>query len=186
MVDEKQLGLMLKALRFAAEKHQHQRRKNAEASPYINHPIQVADLLWDVGQVRDLDLILAALLHDTIEDTDTRPEEIETLFGKPIRGLVEEVTDDTSLPKAVRKQLQIEHASRLSLGAKLIKLADKISNIGDIAQKPPEGWDRQRRVDYLTWSEQVVAGLRGSNLHLEALYDRVLRDGREKLRQEGG
>src|SRR5262245_50485669 len=133
MFDDRQIGLILRALCFAAEKHRHQRRKNAGADPYINHPIAVAELLWDVGQVRDTNLIVAALLHDTVEDTDAKPDEIEAPFGKEVLALVLEVTDDKSLPNPARKQQQVQHAPHLSQSAKQLKLADKISNIGDIA-----------------------------------------------------
>src|SRR5689334_21040807 len=121
----KDISLILKALSFSAEKHKSQRRKGAEESPYINHPINVAQLLWEVGGVREIATIVAAILHDTVEDTETTPEEIEENFGQVVRKLVEEVSDDKSLPKAERKRLQIEHAPHLSLGAKQIKLADK-------------------------------------------------------------
>src|ERR1051326_1688623 len=110
MFEDKQVGLIIKAVRFAATKHRSQRRKNAEASPYVNHVIQVAELLWEVGEVRDPALIIAALLHDTIEDTETTPNEIESLFGKGVLSVVLEVTDDKSLKDAQRKQLQVEHA----------------------------------------------------------------------------
>src|ERR1041384_6704850 len=100
-------GLLLNALRFAAEKHNDQRRKDAKASPYINHPIQVAEILWRVGDVRDTTLLVASLLHDTIEDTGTTPAEIKASFGEDVLALVLEVTDDKSLPKEVRKELQV-------------------------------------------------------------------------------
>src|SRR5205085_5102772 len=143
MFDEKQISSLLKSARFAAEKHQHQRRKGASALPYINHPIQVAELLWDVGQVRDSNVLLAAVLHDTIEDTATTPDEIEKLFGKEVLALVQEVTDDKRLKDAERKRLQMEHAPHLSPGAKQIKLADKISNLQDLTQDPPKDWSLQ-------------------------------------------
>jgi guanosine-3',5'-bis(diphosphate) 3'-pyrophosphohydrolase len=184
--DDKQIGLIFKALRFAAEKHRGQRRKNAEASPYINHVIEVADLLWDVGGVRDVNLIVAALLHDTLEDTETRPDEIEALFGREVLALVREVTDDESLKSQERKQLQIEHAPHLSLETKQLKLADKISNIRDVGTNPPKDWDLKRRANYLAWAEQVAAGLRGSNPNLERLFDQVLPQGREELKHEAG
>ena len=171
-------GLLLKALRFSADKHRNQRRKDVTQSPYINHPIEVVQLLWDVGGVRDIDVLLAAILHDTIEDTETRPEEISAAFGEAVKGFVLEVTDDKSLPKGERKRLQIETAHGKSYGAKLIKLADKSCNIRDLVTRPPEEWPVERRRDYLLWSEQVVAGLRGTNAALEKYYDHELSSGK--------
>ena len=175
---------MLTALRFAADKHKNQRRKDEEASPYINHPIAVADTLWQIGEVRDVVTIVGALLHDTIEDTETEPSEIETLFGKEVLSLVQEMSDDKSLPKATRKQLQIEHAPHISTRAKQLKLSDKICNVRDIATSPPSHWDWQRRLDYLDWTEQVVRGIRGTSPRLESLYDEVTTAARQKLAEE--
>jgi len=176
--------VLLKAIHFSADKHRDQRRKNVEASPYINHPIDVAEMLARVGKVENLDVIVAAILHDTIEDTDTTPEEIESLFGKRVLSLVQEVTDDKSLPKSVRKQLQVLHAPHKSPGAKLIKIADKISNLLDLAHSPPVTWSHQRKLEYIDWSEQVVSGLRGSNTRLDELFDQVVAKVREKLAED--
>ncbi len=174
-------GLLLKALRYASQKHSDQRRKNAQASPYINHPIQVAQILWDVAGVRDNTLLVAAILHDTIEDTDATPEEIKDQFGEEVLALVLEVTDDKSLPKQTRKQLQVEHAPHKSDKAKLLKIADKISNVGDIINWPPKDWSLERRQEYLLWTEKVVAGLRGVNEKLEIQYDILLAQGKKSL-----
>jgi len=176
---EDSAGMILKALRFSAEKHSDQRRKDAKSSPYINHPIQVAETLWEVGGVRDNALLVAALLHDTIEDTDATPEEIKRAFGEEVLGLVLEVTDDKSLPKQIRKQLQIENAAKKSLKAKLLKLADKLCNIHDLIHSPPSSWSLKRRQEYLAWSEKVVRGVRGTNKDLEARYDEVLKEGKQ-------
>jgi len=127
---------------------------------------------------------MAAVLHDTVEDTKTTPEELEALFGRRVRRLVGEVTDDKRLPKAVRKQLQVKHAARSSRGAKLIKFGDKISNVQDVTHRPPVKWSLKRRRKYLTWSKRVLAGCRGCNARLEAYYDQVLRDGRAVLRRK--
>ncbi len=167
-------GLVLKALRFSAEKHRDQRRKDAKSSPYINHPIQVAETLWTVGGVRDANLLVAAILHDTIEDTGTQPGEIKTEFGEDVLALVLEVTDDKSLPKPVRKQLQVDNAPHKTQSAKLLKLADKISNVQDIIASPPKDWSLERQKEYLLWTEKVVAGLRGVNKALETYYDNLL------------
>ena len=172
---------ILKALHFAAVKHRDQRRKDAEVSPYINHPIEVAELLARVGGVTDLVILQGAILHDTIEDTETTPEELEAAFGPEVRRVVEEVTDDKRLPKAERKRLQIEHATDLSERAKQIKIADKISNVQAVTQAPPADWSLERRCEYLDWTEQVVTGLRGCNQSLEYFYDQVLEYGRSVL-----
>jgi GTP diphosphokinase / guanosine-3',5'-bis(diphosphate) 3'-diphosphatase len=173
--------LILKAVKFAADKHRTQRRKDADASPYINHPIDVAEMLVRVGAVNDPEIIAAALLHDTIEDTETSPEEIRIEFGEKVLSLVLEVTDDKSLPKEVRKALQVQHAPHISRGAKQIKIADKISNLLDIIHTPPLNWTLQRRLEYLDWAERVVLGLRGVNVALDELFDRVLAEGRRTL-----
>lgn len=175
---------LLQAIHFAADKHREQRRKDVEASPYINHPIEVAEMIARVGQVNDLITLQGAILHDTIEDTMTSPEELESLFGADVRRVVEEVTDDKSLPKAERKQLQIEHAPHLSWRAQLVKLADKISNVRGVTETPPAEWSLERRMEYLDWTERVVAGLRGCNANLEALYDELLAQGRMTLGSE--
>ena len=122
-----------------------------------------------MGQVADLIVLQSAILHDTIEDTETTPEEIEALFGREVRGVVAEMTDDKSLPKAERKRLQIEHAPQLSRRAQIVKIADKISNVRAMREAPPADWSLERRLEYLDWTKQVVAGLRGCNAPLEAL-----------------
>jgi guanosine-3',5'-bis(diphosphate) 3'-pyrophosphohydrolase len=172
---------ILKALKFAARKHRDQRRKGNEACPYVNHLIEVAEILSCVGGIDDLTTLQAAILHDTIEDTDATAAELESQFGPEVRSLVEELTDDKRLPKQERKRLQIECAPRLSTRAKLIKIADKISNIRDVTYLPPSHWPWQRRSDYLDWAEQVVAGARGSNQLVEDLFDRTLDEGRRVL-----
>ncbi len=174
-------GQLLEAIRFSAEKHRNQRRKDSEQSPYINHPIEVTQLLWEVGRVRDIDVLLAAVLHDTVEDTDTRPEEIRERFGVQVLSFVMEVTDDKSLPKAKRKRLQIENAAHKSYSAKLIKLADKACNVRNLVTMPPKDWSLERRQKYLLWTEQVVAGLRGTNAALEEYYDHELASGKMLL-----
>lgn len=167
------INLVLKALAFAAAKHKDQRRKDVDASPYINHPISLANILCNEASITDIDVICAALLHDTVEDTDTEPEELEAGFGKAIHDIVMEVTDDKSLPKEVRKQRQIDHAAHLSDKAKLVKLADKIANLRDVADSPPPDWDLERRRNYFDWGKDVIDRLRGTDARLEALFDAV-------------
>jgi guanosine-3',5'-bis(diphosphate) 3'-pyrophosphohydrolase len=178
------LTLVLKALNFSAGKHRHQRRKNTAASPYINHPIEVACILWTIGGIADETAIIAALLHDTIEDTDATPEEIGAAFGAEVLGLVLEMSDNKRLPKQERKREQIVHSPHLSPRAKLIKLADKICNVRDIAFDPPDRWSRERRIEYLAWAEAVIAGLRGVNAGLEKHFDDTLALARKKLAEE--
>jgi len=165
------IALLLRALAFAAHKHRDQRRKDAEASPYINHPIALAEVLAREGGVGDIEVLCAALLHDTIEDTDTTEDELREAFGDRIAGIVAEVTDDTSLPKAERKRAQIDHAPALSEGARLVKLADKICNLRDVASHPPSRWELARRQEYFEWARQVIDGLRGASPSLEAAFD---------------
>jgi guanosine-3',5'-bis(diphosphate) 3'-pyrophosphohydrolase len=166
-----ELAPLLRALAFAAHKHRDQRRKDAEASPYINHPIALADVLVNEGGITDIEVLCAALLHDTVEDTDTTTEELERAFGARIAGTVAEVTDDKTLAKAERKRLQVEHAATISREAKLVKLADKICNLRDVAARPPAEWDLARRREYFEWAKSVVDRLRGVNPRLEAAFD---------------
>jgi len=165
------LPLIVQALEFAAHKHRDQRRKDAQASPYINHPIALANVLVLEGAVDDPVVLSAALLHDTVEDTQTTPAELREAFGERIAGIVEEVTDDKDLPKAERKRLQIEHASHISHEAKLVKLADKICNVRDVAYHPPAKWDLARRREYFDWAKAVVDQLRGVHPALEKKFD---------------
>lgn len=168
------VGLLLRAVAFAAEKHKNQRRKDAEATPYVNHPIALANVLKQEGGVDDVAVLSAAILHDTIEDTETTADELRALFGEEITKIVEEVTDNKSLPKAERKRLQIEHAAHASPKAKLVKLADKICNLRDIASNPPVDWSEERKQEYFMWAGRVVAGCRGMNPSLEMLLDELL------------
>jgi guanosine-3',5'-bis(diphosphate) 3'-pyrophosphohydrolase len=172
------LAKLLHAASFAAKKHRYQKRKGDDAEPYVNHPLEVANILANVGKIEDYDILIAAVLHDTIEDTETTREELTELFGERVCGFVLEVTDDKSLDKAERKQRQIEHAPHLSAGAKQIKLGDKISNITDVTNSPPAGWSRERRIEYINWGEKVVAGLRGVNADLEDHFDETVRKAR--------
>jgi guanosine-3',5'-bis(diphosphate) 3'-pyrophosphohydrolase len=172
---------LLIALDFAAERHSTQRRKDAAQTPYINHVIEVAALLARHGAT-DRTALLAAILHDTIEDTETTPDELADRFGPEVRDAVLEVTDDKSLPKEERKRLQVEHAPHLSHAARLVKLGDKISNVRYVAHHPPPSWSLERRREYLDWTERVIAGLRGTNSALEARYDAALAEARTMIR----
>jgi GTP diphosphokinase / guanosine-3',5'-bis(diphosphate) 3'-diphosphatase len=167
------VAIVLRAAQFAAEKHRHQRRKDVHASPYINHPIELAKVLANEGGVSDPDVLCAALLHDTIEDTETTAEELRAAFGDAITDIVLEVTDDKALSKEDRKRLQIEHAPHVSHQAKLVKLADKICNLRDIISSPPAKWSLQRKQEYFDWAAKVVAGARDANPRLAAIFDEV-------------
>jgi len=169
--DRGDIALLLRALAFAAHKHRDQRRKDAEASPYINHPIALAEVLALEGGVTDVEVLAAALLHDTIEDTQTTPEELEQNFGAAIASIVLEVTDNKMLQKRTRKRMQVAHAARASREAKLVKLADKICNLRDVAARPPAHWDLGRRREYFEWAKQVIDRLRGTHPALEAAFD---------------
>ncbi len=172
---------LLAATLYAARQHADQRRKGHGTLPYVNHVIEVAELVARVGECDDGAVLQAALLHDTVEDTATTFEDIEERFGSDVRSLVEEMTDDKDLPKAERKRLQILHAPETSDRGKLIKLADKISNIRDIVHRPPPDWDLERRRAYVVWGEAVVAGCRGVNEGLEDLFDQVVAEAWESL-----
>lgn len=164
---------LISAIAFAANKHKNQRRKDADASPYINHPIALANLLLNEAGVEDQRVLIAAVLHDTIEDTDTTEQELVRYFGKDVADIVLEVTDDKALPKAERKRLQIEHAAHISRRAKLVKLADKICNLRDITASPPADWSVDRKREYFDWAKSVVDRLRGVHPGLEHLFDKA-------------
>ena len=168
-------------MNFAAQKHSTQRRKDGAATPYINHPIEVAMHLAEVGKVEDEDILIAALLHDTIEDTDTTQEEIAAEFGDPVAGLVAECTDDKSLGKMERKRLQVVNAPKKSSGAKQIKIADKTCNLKSIHSDPPEEWSSQRKLEYFQWAEKVVDGLLGVNNALDREVLAVMEKGKQSF-----
>ena len=168
--------LLLEAVAFAADKHRNQRRKDAEASPYINHPIALASLLKREG-VDDVVVLCAALLHDTIEDTNTTADELRVLFGEVITSVVLEVTDDKNIDKSERKRLQVANAPMLSERAKLVKLADKICNVYDMVAAPPADWSLTRKREYLEWAKDVVDRIRGTHPGLEGIFDEVYAKG---------
>ena len=174
-MDETGLKLLTKALAFAAHKHRDQRRKDPGASPYINHPIGLANVLVNEGKVSQPEILCAAILHDTLEDTETRVEELTQAFGGVISRIVMEVTDDKSLPKPARKRAQVDHAPSLSLEAKAVKLADKICNLRDVEQAAPPDWSLSRRQAYFDWAKEVVDQLRGDHPLLEAIFDQQYR-----------
>jgi len=170
------LVTVLRAADAAARWHVGQRRKGAAQEPYVGHLLEVARLVAEATAGADPNLIVAALLHDTIEDQGVTREEIAAKFGDDVAGLVVEVTDDKALPKAERKRLQIEHAPMLTPRAKILKLADKISNLRSLATSPPAHWPMQRRADYVVWTSKVVQGLRGASGVLEQQFDQAAAD----------
>ena len=175
------MSKLLRATHFAAQKHESQRRKNTAATPYINHPIEVAAHLNRVGDVNDEEILIAAVLHDTIEDTDTTEAEIRDQFGQNVLGLVLECTDDKTLEKAERKRLQVVNAPKKSDGAKQIKIADKTCNLKSILEDPPKGWAITRQLEYFQWASRVYDGLKGVNQALDAEIELVLQQGIERL-----
>ena len=168
---------LCRALDFAARKHIDQRRKGARAEPYLNHLAEVARLLAEATGGDDPALVIAGLLHDTLEDTATSRAELVAAFGTDVADLVAEVSDDKSLASAERKRLQIEHAASRSARAKLIKIADKTSNLRGIATSPPADWSSARKRTYFEWAVAVVAGCRGVNPRLEGWFDDAYRTG---------
>jgi guanosine-3',5'-bis(diphosphate) 3'-pyrophosphohydrolase len=158
MTPEDSVDLLLRATVFAAHQHRHQTRKG-DGAPYINHPIRVAHTVSNLAGVREGWIVAAAMLHDTVEDTDATLDEIERTFGARVAGIVGEVTDDRSLPKVKRKQLQIEHGPHMSEASRIVKLADKLDNLRDMTVSPPQGWSPDRVLGYCCWAYHVVEGL---------------------------
>lgn len=169
------------ALLFAAKKHTDQRRKGDRGEPYVNHLIEVVDILAQFTGGTDAELLAAGALHDTIEDTDTKYEDLKKAFGENIADIVQECTDDKSLPKAERKRLQVENAPHKSDKAKLVKIADKISNLRSIIDSPPPDWSLERKQEYFAWAKKVVDGLRGVNEGLDKEFDKTYKQGVQKL-----
>lgn len=167
------LQSLLKAIVFAAEKHEGQYRDGPARVPYIIHPIGVAHSLFVEGQVRSVNVLIAALLHDTLEDTETTVEEIEALFGPRVRYTVEELTDDPLLSSQERKQKQVEHAPYMSLNAQLVKLADRLYNIRDMKDVD---WPKSNKLRYLAWGEKLLSALRGTNEALELALEEEIFD----------
>ncbi|KAK4879309.1 hypothetical protein RN001_007455 [Aquatica leii] len=167
--------LLIKCINFAAVKHRDQRRLDPEGTPYINHPIGVAYILTNEAKVSDVEVIQAAILHDTVEDTNTTLEEIEEEFGSKVSSIVAEVTDDKTLHRDTRKALQIQHAPTCTFPAKLVKLADKLYNLRDLDRAVPRKWTAYRVQEYFVWSKKVVEGLRGTNKWMEESLDELFK-----------
>lgn len=172
---------LMKAADFAARKHEKQKRKGELAEPYVNHVLEVARLVAEATGGADPVPVIAALLHDTIEDTGVKPEELEAEFGAEVAAIVAEVTDDKSKPKELRKQLQVDTAARKSHRAKLVKIADKLSNLTSLVNSPPADWSHTRKREYVKWAAEVVDRCRGVNPWLEARFDEAHRTARGRL-----
>jgi (p)ppGpp synthase/HD superfamily hydrolase len=172
---------LARAVDFAARKHQDQRRKGGQAEPYLNHVAEVARLVAEATEGRDPVAVIGAVLHDTVEDTPTTLAELEAEFGPEVAALVAEVTDDKSLEKAERKRLQVETAPAKSDRAKLVKIADKISNLHSLMSSPPATWDADRKRIYVAWAKQVVDGCRGVNSRLDDQFDEAYRQANQVL-----
>jgi (p)ppGpp synthase/HD superfamily hydrolase len=162
---------LTQAVDYAARQHIAQRRKGERAEPYINHLTEVAALLAEATDGEDVVLLMGGLLHDTLEDTDATYEDLVDRFGPEVAALVAEVTDDKSLPKEERKRLQIEKTAAKSRRARLLKLADKTSNLRSLVASPPAGWSQARLGDYVVWAYDVVRSCRGLNPRLETAFD---------------
>lgn len=171
------ISFVIRAAHFAADKHRDQRRKDVKATPYINHPLALAQILSEEGGVNDPVVIAAALLHDTVEDTETTFGEIEAAFGKEVADVVREVTDDKNMEKLERKQAQVDHAPSISHRAKLVKLADRIANCRDLIANPPHDWEEDRRREYFEWSSQVVSALGNAHSVLQTKFREVFEQG---------
>ncbi len=176
------LALVLKAATFAAHKHRDQRRKDAKATPYINHPLALAQALCEEGAVDDPIVLAAALLHDTIEDTETTYDELRGQFGARIADIVIEVTDTKFLGKSVRKRLQLAKAGRASAAAQQVKIADKLCNLRDMLANPPAKWSEKRKQEYFDWAKAVMDQIRRANLQLAEKFDAVYEAGRGRKR----
>ncbi len=165
------LVLLARAADYAARQHVAQRRKGERSEPYVNHLTEVASLLAEATDGNDVVLLLGGLLHDTLEDTDSTYEDLVERFGPEVAALVAEVTDDKALPKQDRKRLQIEKTASKSTRARLLKIADKTSNLRSLVTSPPAGWSIERLREYVVWARDVVRSCRGLNPRLEAAFD---------------
>lgn len=168
-----EIQLLVRAIAFASEKHKAQKRKDISKTPYINHPIDLLEVLACEGNVTDIPTLCAAALHDTIEDTQTTAEELKSIFGDKITAIVLDLTDDKSLPKLERKEKQIEHAPHCLPEAKVVKIADKICNLRNILEMPPKNWVKEEKLTYFHWSSRVVNAIRGSHSVLEEVFDKL-------------
>jgi guanosine-3',5'-bis(diphosphate) 3'-pyrophosphohydrolase len=181
MSNQMLLSQYIDAILFATKKHQGQTRKDRNHSPYITHPIAVVLVIVEIGKITEPNIIISAILHDTIEDTNTTPKELSQNFGNEVLKIVLEVTDDKSLPKEERKRLQVKHAPDLSYAARIVKWGDKLVNCRDILTNPPEDWPIERRQNYIQWAADVLAQIRDTNPLLEAEFDQMVEEAENEL-----
>lgn len=175
------VGLVSAAAEFAARQHGGQQRKGRSDEPYVSHLAEVANMLAIVTEGKDAELVAAGWLHDTIEDTGTTREELAAKFGERVASLVVEVTDDMSLSTDERRRRQIEDAPKKSSSAKLIKIADKISNVRARIVSDPSQAEREDLADYFGWADKVVAGCKGNNAKLDQMYAETAAEARRVL-----
>jgi hypothetical protein len=175
---------LTKALAFAAEAHRNHRRKGASQEPYINHLIEVLDLVASVDG-GDMDVLIAALLHDVLEDTPIDYDELIARFGERVAHIVQENSDDMTLPKPERRLARLASISKKSREARLVKFADIISNLRAIAVSPPAGWSNDRRLGYLHSCRNLVDAGRGSNSEIEHVFDDTAKAVEQAIRAEG-
>lgn len=171
--------MVIQAIDFAAGQHKFQRRKGFYRIPYINHPIRVMRILAEAGGVVSPNILAAAALHDVLEDTDCKEDQIEKMFGPEVLTIVKEVTDDMNLPSAERKRKQILKAPTLSEGGRMIKMADKIANMQDILTFPLD-WSRHKKLAYFQWATEVAKGCSGVNSGLEKAFEEIFQLGMQK------
>ncbi|MBI3509186.1 MAG: bifunctional (p)ppGpp synthetase/guanosine-3',5'-bis(diphosphate) 3'-pyrophosphohydrolase [Bacteroidetes bacterium] len=170
------MKLLIDAILFASECHSGQVRKDGH-TPYINHPLEVMHLLISEGGIDDHEILIAAVLHDVVEDTQVTGQDIREKFGKRVEKIVLELTDDKSLSKDERKKAQLDSAASLSREARFIRLSDKICNVYDILYAPPGNWGMDRRRDYLFWAEAVIEKIKGINEPLEKKFAELMKEG---------
>jgi guanosine-3',5'-bis(diphosphate) 3'-pyrophosphohydrolase len=172
---------LLNAVIFATKKHQGQKRKGKNQDPYIFHPLNVAKVIMEIGQIVDQGIVIAAILHDTLEDTTATRKELARCFGQKVTDIVDEVTDNKKLDKNERKRLQVVHAPSLSYEARVVKLGDKLVNCRDILSSPPAGWSKKRMRNYIQWAFDVIAQIRGTNAQLEDAFDTLVIQAEKQL-----
>lgn len=177
------LEKLLKAIEYSAKKHEGQIRKDAEKTPYIIHPIGVTELVWEVGNIRSVNVLISALLHDSLEDTDATENEIETLFGSRVLYTVKEVTNDPNLSGQENKKRQVDHARMMSLDGQLVKLADRLYNVKDL-KSPPPSWSKKKVDEYYGWGEKLLAELKGTNEDLELALQKLITAHKEKKSED--
>jgi len=183
-LNEKDAEAVLGAAIFATEKHKSQVRSNEKKTPYIIHPIEVADLVMKIGHVYDKDVLITALLHDVMDDTQTTYEQITSLYGTKVSSYLEEMTSKQGLSLKEQKKQQIMQAFRQNPSVAIIKLSDKLSNLKTLATSPPPSWSRDRIDQYFQWAQTVIENLPESNQLLKKAVKNVISDYWEKQAQQ--